>query len=104
MRRWAWLPVPVLLLALASACGESRPFDACQVNPTFQNEQGEWREADGEPLDDDPCDSDDYDKHGKLKPGKVRKPAVKPPAKLPNRPPAGPGVPAPAPPRNNRGR
>lgn len=65
--------VSAILLAgiLTTACGE--PQDPCQINPTYQAADGEWREADGEPLDNDPCDSDDLNKSGH----KVKKPVKK---------------------------
>lgn len=66
----------VLAGGMLVGCGNNTPpFDPCAVNPTYQAADGNWYEADGEPLDGDPCDSDDYDRHGKLKSG-VKKPSV----------------------------
>lgn len=91
----ALIPAAAMVLGLGvTACG-SEPFDPCAVNPTYQATDGQWYEADGEPLDDDPCDSDDFmdDGHGhkihKKKPGLVKPTiTVKPipratPAKVP---------------------
>lgn len=69
------LAFSTLLLAgmLTAACGD--PQDPCQVNPTRQAADGQWVEADGEPLDDDPCDAENtghWPKPVKTKP----KPAV----------------------------
>lgn len=74
---------------LVGCGGNAAPFDPCKVNPTYQAEDGNWYEADGERLDDDPCDSDDFDKHGKLKPT-VKKPVVthKPAPMVKQQPPA----------------
>lgn len=65
------LAISTIMLAgiLTAACGD--PQDPCQVNPTRQAANGEWIEADGEPLDADPCDSDDLERKGvKVKPKK----------------------------------
>lgn len=54
-----------------AACGD--PVDPCQVNPTRTAANGEWVEADGEPLDSDPCDSDDVNKSKSKKKKKVNR-------------------------------
>lgn len=61
MKTAAFLLSAVLAAGMLAGCGD--PQDPCQVNPTKTAANGEWVEADGEPLDDDPCDADSDSGH-----------------------------------------
>lgn len=69
MKAAAFLLSAILAAGTLSGCGD--PQDPCQVNPTKTAANGEWVEADGEPLDDDPCDAES-DGH-KSKPKKKKR-------------------------------
>lgn len=55
------------VLALTACKGtaqQQQDLDPCQINPTYQAINGQWYEADGEPLDSDPCDAEDLEEDG----------------------------------------
>ena len=69
---WVAIVAAVAVAAtLLGGCGD--PEDPCQANPTRTAADGQWVEADGEPLDADPCDADDGDSKKKKKPSKKRR-------------------------------
>lgn len=61
--------VAALLLLTGSSC-DGQPV----VCATYQDEQGQWREEDGEPVDSDPCDTDDLHE---TKPKPTKKPTTR---------------------------